>query len=87
MRSSEGDEILMKVIQGRVTSIIPADSRRFGRYWKFSEWIATSVTGRQVDPLEFAQVLSNCDDKEIHSDTIVISFGCFASGHSIPSYV
>ena len=49
--------------------------------------LATSITGRQVDPLEFAQVLSNCDDENIHSDTIVLSFGCFADGHSTPAYV
>lgn len=49
--------------------------------------IATSITGRQVDPLEFAQVLSNLDDKNIHSDTIVLTFGCFSTGKAIPDYV
>lgn len=40
-----------------------------------------------MDPLEFAQVLSNLDDPEIHSETIVLSFGCFSAGRSIPAYV
>lgn len=40
-----------------------------------------------MDPLEFAQVLSNVDDPAIHSDTIVLTFGCFASGKAIPNYV
>lgn len=76
VRNTDGDETLMKVIQGSVASIIPVDSRRF----------ATSITGRNVDPLEFAQVLSNWDDASVHSDTIVFSFGCFADGRSIPNY-
>ena len=76
VRNTDGDEILMKVLQGSVPSIIPVDSRRF----------ATSITGRSVDPIEFAQVLSNWDDASVHSDTIVLSFGCFADGHSIPNY-
>ena len=98
VRNSEGDETLMKILHGSVTSVIPAESRRFGRimtnYWPTIDqlltnyWhLATSITGRQVDPLEFAQVLSNCDDEEIHSDTIVLSFGCFSDGHAIPAYV
>lgn len=76
VRNTDGDETLMKVVQGSVASIIPVDSRRF----------ATSITGRSVDPLEFAQVLSNWDDASVHSDTIVFSFGCFADGRSIPNY-
>lgn len=31
VRNSEGDETLMKILHGSVTSVIPAESRRFGR--------------------------------------------------------
>ena len=76
VRSSEGDVTLMKVLHTSVTSVIPADSRRF----------ATSFTGKQVDPLQFAQVLSSYKEEDVHSDTIVLSFGCFSDGHALPDY-
>ena len=76
VRSTEGDETLMRVIPGSVSSVIPVDSRRF----------ATSIAGRSVDPLEFAEVLSNLEDPSIHADTIVLTFGCFADGHAVPNY-
>ena len=77
VRSTEGDETLMHVIPGSVSSVIPVDSRRF----------ATSIAGRSVDPLEFAEVLSNLEDPSIHADTIVLTFGCFADGHAVPNYI
>ena len=76
VRSTEGDETLMRVLPGSVSSIIPVDSRRF----------ATSIAGRSVDPLEFAQVLSNLEDPAVHADAIVLTFGCFADGHAVPNY-
>lgn len=49
--------------------------------------VATSFTGKQVDPLQFAQVLSSYKEEDVHSDTIVLSFGCFSDGHALPDYV
>ena len=49
--------------------------------------VATSFTGKQVDPLQFAQVLSSYKEEDVHSDTIVLSLGCFSDGHALPDYV
>ena len=77
IRSSTGDETLLKVIKNPVTDHLPIGAHIFG----------TSVTGVLVDPIEFVEVLSETTDKNTNTDSFVFVFGAIAHGHLDLDYV
>ena len=77
IRSTSGDESLMKVIKNPITDHLPIGAHIFG----------TSVTGTLVDPIDFVEVLSETTDKNTNTDSFVFVFGAIAHGHLDLDYV
>lgn len=77
IRAQSGDECLLKVVKNPVTDHLPIGAHVFG----------TSVTGTLVDPLDFAEVLTENTDKNTNTDSYVFVFGTFAHGHLDLDYV
>ena len=77
IRSSTGDETLLKVIKNPITDHLPIGAHVFG----------TSVTGVLVNPIEFVEVLSETTDKNTNTDSFVFVFGAIAHGHLDLDYV
>ena len=77
IRAQSGDECLLKVVKNPVTDHLPTGAHIFG----------TSVTGTLVDPLDFAEVLTENTDKNTNTDSYVFVFGTFAHGHLDLDYV
>ena len=77
IRAQSGDECLLKVVKNPVTDHLPIGAHIFG----------TSVTGTLVDPLDFAEVLTENTDKNTNIDSYVFVFGTFAHGHLDLDYV
>ena len=77
IRSSTGDETLLKVIKNPITDHLPIGAHIFG----------TSVTGVLVNPIEFVEVLSETTDKNTNTDSFVFVFGAIAHGHLDLDYV
>lgn len=77
IRSTTGDESLLKVVKNPVTDHLPIGAHVFG----------TSVTGTLVDPIDFVSVLSETTDKNTNTDSFVFVFGAIAHGHLDLDYV
>ena len=77
IRSTSGDESLMKVIKNPITDHLPIGAHIFG----------TSVTGTLVDSIDFVAVLSETTDKNTNTDSFVFVFGAIAHGHLDLDYV